>query len=61
MTRPGIVIDGASLTCAAVAAVARDEAPVTVGADAVTAARAAWVLPAVPGGRAGVGSTSRGM
>jgi histidine ammonia-lyase len=42
MTRPGIVIDGASLTCAAVAAVARDEVPVTVGADAVTAARAAW-------------------
>jgi histidine ammonia-lyase len=42
MTRPVIVIDGASLTCAAVAAVARDEVPVTVGADAVTAARAAW-------------------
>lgn len=42
MTRPGIIIDGASLTCAGVAAVARDEAAVTVAADAVTAARAAW-------------------
>jgi histidine ammonia-lyase len=42
MTRPGIIIDGASLTCAGVAAVARDEAPVTVAADAVTAARAGW-------------------
>jgi histidine ammonia-lyase len=42
MTRPGIIIDGASLTCAAVAAVARDEVPVTVAAGAVAAARAAW-------------------
>lgn len=42
MTRPGLIIDGASLTCAGVAAVARDEAPVTVAADAVAAARAAW-------------------
>jgi histidine ammonia-lyase len=42
MTRPGIIIDGASLTCAGVAAVARDEAPVTVAAGAVAAARAAW-------------------
>ncbi|MGI8447834.1 MAG: aromatic amino acid ammonia-lyase [Streptosporangiaceae bacterium] len=42
MTRPGIIIDGASLTCAGVAAVARDEAAVTVAADAVMAARAAW-------------------
>ncbi len=42
MTRPGIIIDGASLTCAGVAAVARDEAPVTVAAEAVAAARAAW-------------------
>jgi histidine ammonia-lyase len=42
MTRPGIIIDGASLTCAAVAAVARDEVPVTVAAGAVAAASAAW-------------------
>jgi histidine ammonia-lyase len=42
MTRPGIIIDGASLTCAGVAAVARDEAPVTVAAGAAAAARAAW-------------------
>ncbi|HEY5352530.1 MAG TPA: aromatic amino acid ammonia-lyase [Streptosporangiaceae bacterium] len=42
MTRPGIIIDGASLTCAGVAAVARDEVPVTVAAGAVAAARAAW-------------------
>ncbi|MDX6335524.1 MAG: histidine ammonia-lyase [Streptosporangiaceae bacterium] len=42
MTPPGIITDGASLTCAGVAAVARDEAPVTVAAGAVAAARAAW-------------------
>jgi histidine ammonia-lyase len=42
MTRPGIIIDGASLTCAGVAAVARDEAPVTVAPQAVTAAGTAW-------------------
>ena len=42
MTRPGVIIDGASLTCAGVAAVARDEVPVTVAAGAVAAARAAW-------------------
>ena len=42
MTGPGIIIDGASLTCAGVAAVARDDAPVTVAPDAVAAARAAW-------------------
>ena len=42
MTPPGIMIDGASLTCAGVAAVARDEARVTVGTAAVAAARAAW-------------------
>ncbi|MGH3070172.1 MAG: aromatic amino acid ammonia-lyase [Streptosporangiaceae bacterium] len=42
MTRPGIVIDGASLTCAGVAAVVRDEARVTVAPDAAAAARAAW-------------------
>jgi histidine ammonia-lyase len=42
MTRPGIIIDGASLTCAGVAAVARDEVPVTVAAGAAAAARAAW-------------------
>ena len=42
MTPPGIMIDGASLTCAGVAAVARDGARVTVAADAVAAARAAW-------------------
>jgi histidine ammonia-lyase len=39
---PGIVIDGMSLTCAAVAAVARDEARVTVAPEAAVAARAAW-------------------
>ena len=39
---PGIIIDGASLTCDGVAAVARDEAPVTIAAGAVAAARAAW-------------------
>ncbi|HEY8043126.1 MAG TPA: aromatic amino acid ammonia-lyase [Streptosporangiaceae bacterium] len=42
MTRAGITIDGASLACAGVAAVARDQAPVTVAAGAVAAARAAW-------------------
>ena len=42
MTPPGIIIDGASLTCAGVAAVARDKARVTVGTEAVAAARAAW-------------------
>ena len=42
MTRPGIIIDGASLTCAGVAAVARDEAPVRVAPAAVAAAGAAW-------------------
>ena len=42
MTRSRIIIDGASLTCDAVVAVARDEAPVTIAAGAVTAARAAW-------------------
>ena len=42
MTRAGIIIDGASLSCAGVAAVARDEAPVTVAPEAVTAARAGW-------------------
>ena len=42
MTSTGIIADGASLSCAGVAAVARDEAPVTVAPDAVTAARAAW-------------------
>jgi histidine ammonia-lyase len=39
---PGIVIDGTSLTCAGVAAVARDEARVTVAPEAAAAARAAW-------------------
>ncbi len=42
MTRPAIIIDGASLTCAGVAAVARDETPVTIAAGAAVAARAAW-------------------
>ena len=42
MTHPGIIIDGSSLTCAGVAAVARDEAPVAVAPEAVSAARAAW-------------------
>jgi histidine ammonia-lyase len=42
MTRPGIIIDGVSLTCAGVAAVARDEVPVTVAAQAAAAAQAAW-------------------
>ena len=42
MTGPGIVIDGMSLTCAGVAAVARDEARVTVAPEAAAAARAAW-------------------
>ena len=37
-----IVIDGSSLTCAEVAAVARGEAEVTVAAAAVHAAQAAW-------------------
>jgi histidine ammonia-lyase len=37
-----VVIDGESLTCPQVAAVARSEARVTVGAAAVAAARAAW-------------------
>jgi histidine ammonia-lyase len=37
-----VVVDGASLTCAAVAAVARREAGVAVGERAVAAARAAW-------------------
>lgn len=42
MTRSRIGIDGSSLTCAQVTAVARDGAQVTVGAAAVDAARAAW-------------------
>ena len=42
MGPPGIVIDGTSLTCAGVAAVARDEARVTVAPAAAAAARAAW-------------------
>jgi histidine ammonia-lyase len=42
MTPPGIIIDGASLTCAGVALVARDEATVTVAPDAAAAAGAAW-------------------
>jgi histidine ammonia-lyase len=42
MSPPGIIIDGASLTCAGVASVARDEATVTVAPDAAAAARAAW-------------------
>jgi histidine ammonia-lyase len=42
MTRSSILIDGASLTCEEVVAVARDKAPVTIAAGAVTAARAAW-------------------
>jgi histidine ammonia-lyase len=37
-----VVVDGASLTCAAVSAVARREARVAVGEQAVAAARAAW-------------------
>jgi histidine ammonia-lyase len=37
-----VVIDGASLTCAAVTEVARREAGVAVGGRAVAAARAAW-------------------
>ena len=37
-----VVVDGASLTCAAVAAVARRQADVAVGERAVAAARAAW-------------------
>ena len=37
-----VVVDGASLTCAAVTAVARREAGVAVGERAVAAARAAW-------------------
>jgi len=43
MTRPGIIIRrGLADLRRGVAAVARDEAPVTVAADAVTAARAGW-------------------
>ena len=42
MTQPGIIIDGASLTCDGVVAVARDEAPVTIAPGAAAAARAAW-------------------
>src|SRR5262249_56303922 len=37
-----VVVDGASLTCAAVAAVARRQADVAVGERAVAAAHAAW-------------------
>jgi histidine ammonia-lyase len=42
MSPRGIVIDGMSLTCAGVAAVARDEGRVTVAPAAAAAARAAW-------------------
>jgi len=42
VTSTVVVIDGASLSCAAVAAVARREAGVAVGERAVAAARAAW-------------------
>ena len=42
MTSTVVIIDGTSLTCAAVTAVARREAGVAVGERAVTAARAAW-------------------
>jgi histidine ammonia-lyase len=43
VTSTVVVIDGASLTCAAVAAVARRQADVAVGERAVAAARAAWL------------------
>jgi histidine ammonia-lyase len=42
VTSTAVVIDGASLSCATVAAVARQQAEVTVGERAVAAARAAW-------------------
>jgi histidine ammonia-lyase len=42
VTSTVVVIDGTSLTCAAVAAVARRQAEVSVGERAVAAARAAW-------------------
>jgi len=42
VTSTVVIIDGTSLTCAAVTAVARREAGVAVGERAVTAARAAW-------------------
>ena len=42
MTSTVVAIDGSSLTCATVAAVARRQAAVTVGERAVAAARAAW-------------------
>ena len=51
MTRPGVIIDGASLTCEEVVAVARDEVPVTIAAGAVTAARAAWETARAVAGR----------
>jgi histidine ammonia-lyase len=42
VTSTVVAIDGASLSCAAVAAVARQQAGVSVGERAVAAARAAW-------------------
>ena len=42
MTTTVITVDGSSLSCAEVAAVARQRAGVAVGEPAVTAARAAW-------------------
>jgi histidine ammonia-lyase len=59
VTRASIVIDGSSLTCAQVAAVARGEAEVRVGAAAAAAARAAWqVAREVAGQRPVYGRTT---
>ena len=54
-----VVIDGSSLTCPQVAAVARGEARVAVSAAAVTAARAAWqVADEIAGQRVVYGRTT---
>ena len=61
MTRSRIIIDGASLTCDEVVAVARDEAPVTIAAGAVTAARAAWETAREVAGRRPVYGRTTGV
>ncbi len=59
VARPGIVIDGTSLTCAQVASVARGAAGVRVAAAARSAAREAWqVAREVAGHRPVYGRTT---
>jgi histidine ammonia-lyase len=56
-----VVIDGKSLSCATLAAVARQQAGVAVGEPAVAAARAAWVTGQEPAARQPVYGTNTGV